>query len=99
ATLTSITLSPISGLVAPGSSLKFIATGTFSDGTKQTLGTSAIWSSSDTNVATVSVAGVALGQSSGVVTITASSGPISGTANLVVESSALSSIQVMPANV
>jgi uncharacterized protein YjdB len=99
ATLTSITLSPSSGLIAPGSSLQFVATGTFSNGTKQTLGTSATWSSFDTNVATVSVAGVALGQSPGVVTITASSGSISGTANLVVESATLNSIQVTPVSV
>ena len=99
ATLTKITLSPSSGLVAPGSSLQFIATGTFSDGTKQTLNSGVTWSSSDTNVATVSSAGVAIGQSPGVVTITAQSGLISGTASLVVESAALTSIQVTPANV
>ena len=99
ATLTKITLSPSSGLVAPGSSLQFIATGTFSDGSKQTLSSGVSWTSSDTNVATVSVAGVALGQSPGVVTITAQSGSISGTASLVVESSSLSSITVRPASV
>jgi trimeric autotransporter adhesin len=96
ATLTSISLSPGSGLVAPGSALQFIATATFSDGTKQSLGSSLSWSSSDTNVATVSTAGAAVGQSPGVVTITATSGSVSGTASLVVESAALSSIQVAP---
>jgi trimeric autotransporter adhesin len=97
ATLTSIALTPSSGLVAPGSALQFIATGTFSDGTKQSMGSSVTWSSPDPNVATVGAAGAALGQSPGVVTITASLGSISGTANLVVESAALSSIQVTPA--
>jgi len=96
ASLTSISLSPGSGLVAPGSALQFIATGTFSDGTKQSIGSSLSWSSSDTNVATVSAAGAAVGQSPGVVTITAASGSVNGTASLVVESAALSSIQVTP---
>ncbi len=96
ATLTSISLSPNSGLVAPGSALQFIATGTFSDGTKQSMGPSVNWSSSDTNMATVTTAGAAFGQSPGVVTITATSGSVSGTASLVVESAALSSIQVTP---
>jgi trimeric autotransporter adhesin len=96
ATLTSISLSPNSGLVASGSALQFIATGTFSDGTKQFIGSSVSWSSSDTKVATVNTAGAALGQSPGVVVITAKSGSTTGTATLIVESSALSAIQVTP---
>ena len=96
ATLSSISLTPTSGLVAPGSTLQYSATGTFSDGTKQTINSSVTWSSSDTTVATVTTAGVALGQSAGTVTITAKSGALSGTASLVVESATLSSIQVTP---
>lgn len=99
ATLAKITLSPSSGLVTPGSSLQFSATGTFSDGSKQTLTSGVTWTSSDTNVATVSAAGAATGQSPGVVTITAKVGGVTGTASVVVESSALTSIQVTPANV
>jgi len=99
ATLTKITLSPGSGLVTPGSSLQFIATGTFSDGSKQTLSSGVIWASSDTSVATVSTAGAAVGQSPGVVTISAQSGATNGTATLIVESSALDSIQVTPVSV
>lgn len=99
ATLAKITVSPSSGLVTPGSSLQFAATGTFSDGSKQTLTSGVTWTSSDTNVATVSAAGAATGQSPGVVTITAKAGGISGTSSLVVESSALTSIQVTPVNV
>ncbi len=98
ATLASITLTPGSGLVAPGSSLQYTAVGTFSDGSKQSINSSAVWSSSDTNVATVSRAGVATGQSAGTVTIAAQSGSLSATASLVVESAALSSIQVTPQN-
>jgi len=94
ATLTSISLTPSSGLVAPGSTLQFIAKGTFSDGSKQTLTSGLTWSSSDTSVATVTTAGAALGQSAGTATITAKSGSVSGTASLIVESSSLSSIQV-----
>jgi uncharacterized protein YjdB len=79
--------------------LQFAATGTFSDGSKQALSSGVAWSSSDANVATVSSAGAATGHSPGVVTITAKVGGITGTASLVVESSALTSIQVTPANV
>jgi hypothetical protein len=52
------------------------------------------WSTSNQNVASVTTGGVATGQSAGTVTITAQSGSIVGTAHLVVESAALSSIQV-----
>jgi uncharacterized protein YjdB len=96
ATLSSITLSPSTGLLAPGSSLQFTATGTFSDGSKQSMGSSVNWSSSDPSIATVGTAGAATGQSPGVATITAQSGSISGAATLIVESAALSSIQVTP---
>src|SRR5262249_24427833 len=78
ATLISISLSPSSGLVAPGSSVQFVATGTFSDGTKQAMTSGLTWISSDSNVATVNSAGTAFGQSAGVVTIAAQSGSING---------------------
>jgi len=99
ATLVSMTVSPSSALIAPGSGQQFTATGTFSDGSKQSITQSVTWSSSDSTVATVNSAGVALGQSAGTVTITAKSGSLSGNANLIVESSALTSIQVNPVSV
>ena len=96
ATLTSISLTPSSALVAPGSSLQYSAIGTFSDGSTQFISPYVTWSSSSTSVATLSTAGVAAGQSAGVTTITAQAGSVSATASLVVESAALSSIQVTP---
>lgn len=98
-TLVSISISPSGGLVAPGATFGFVATGQYSDGSHQALfGSIVSWSSSDTTIATVSTAGVATGQSPGVVTVTAQSGSVTGTANLVVESSALVAIQVSPTN-
>jgi Big-like domain-containing protein len=46
----------------------------------------------------VSASGIATGQSAGVATITAQSGSLSATADLVVEGSVLTAIQVMPQN-
>jgi uncharacterized protein YjdB len=98
-TLVSIAISPTSGLVAPGANFGFTATGTFSDGTQQLLlGSVITWSSSDVTVATIGSSGTATGQSPGVVSITATSGSVSASASLVVESSTLTSIQVTPAN-
>ncbi len=96
ATLTSIALTPGSALAAPGSSVQYSAVGTYSDGSTQFISPYVTWSSSSSNVATVSTAGVAAGQSAGVTTIKAQSGSVSATASLVVESAALTSIQVTP---
>jgi len=99
ATLVSMAVSPSSALIAPGSGQHFTATGTFSDGSKQSITQSVTWSSSDSTIATMNSAGVALGQSAGAVTITAKSGSLSDNASLIVESSALTSIQVNPVSV
>ena len=96
ATLVSISVTPSSALVAPGSGQQFTATGTFSDGSRQNITQSVTWSSSDNTVATVNSSGTAIGQLAGTVTITAQSGSPSASASLVVESSALTSIQVKP---
>jgi predicted transport protein len=93
-TLTSLSLQPASTLIAPGSAVPYNALGSFSDGTTESMNPYVSWSTSNQNVASVTTGGVATGQSAGTVTITAQSGSIVGTAHLVVESAALSSIQV-----
>jgi uncharacterized protein YjdB len=98
ATLSSINLTPTSALLAPASTLQYSAIGVYTDGTTQYISPYVTWTSSSTSVATVSTAGVATGQSAGVTTVTAQSGSVSATANLVVESAALTSIQITPHN-
>jgi uncharacterized protein YjdB len=98
ATLSSISITPSSDLLAPGSTLQINARGTWSDGRSQLVNQKVSWSSSSSSVASVSATGVATGQSAGVATITAQSGTLSATANLVVEGSALASIKVTPQN-
>src|SRR5260370_41711967 len=66
-------------------SAPFSATGHFSDGTTQNLTNTATWTSSDTTIATISATGVATGvKAGGPVTLTATSGAITGTASLTV---------------
>jgi hypothetical protein len=74
------------------------ATGTFSDGSTLRINPSVTWSTSDNTIATVNTTGFVTGQGGGVVTITARQGSVVGTANVLVESAALTSIQVSPAN-
>jgi Bacterial Ig-like domain (group 2) len=98
ATLVSIALSPTSALLAPASGLQYNAIGTFSDGTTFRINPSLIWSTSDNTIATVNTTGFVTGQSGGIVGVTAQQGSVSATANLLVESAALTSIQVTPAS-
>jgi len=98
ATLTSIVITPGSTLLAPASGVQLTATGTFSDGSTVRINPSVQWSTSDNTIATVNTTGFVIGQSGGVVTVIARQGSVSGTANILVESAALTSIQVSPAN-
>lgn len=97
--LVSLRVSPGVVSVVPGASQQFTATGQFSDGNSRVLTTSLTWSTSDTSVASISNTGLANGLVAGVVTITAKSGTISGTATLNVTGAAgnLISISVAPA--
>lgn len=96
ATLVSIAVTPLSAVLAPASTLGLTATGTFSDGSTQTINNAVNWSSSDTNVASVTTAGQVTGQSMGTATITAQQGSVSGSMTVVVESSALASLEITP---
>ncbi len=83
AVLVSVAVTPNPGNVAPGNTLQFTATGTFTDKSTQNLTNSVVWSSSDTTVATINAAGLATGvKTGGPVTITAKQGNISGQAIL-----------------
>ena len=95
-TLKSIAVAPTAAVLAPASVLSYNATGTFSDGSTANITNAVTWSSSASNVASIGSYGQVTGQSAGTATITARQGSVSGTAALVVASSALSSIQVTP---
>jgi hypothetical protein len=96
ATLASIDLTPPTAEIAPASGQQYTAMGTFTDGSSENLNTLVKWSSANASIAIVSNAGFATGESSGVVVITAQSGAVSATANLLVEGATLTSIQVTP---
>jgi uncharacterized protein YjdB len=98
AVLTSIAVTPATASVAAGYTQQFTATGTYSNGTTQNLTTSGSWTSSNTSVATVKIhTGLATALTPGTITITATSGTISGSATLTVTAAVLTSIAVTPA--
>jgi len=96
AILTSIAVSPSAPTIALGAVQQFIATGTFSDGSKQNLTNSVTWNSSSSTVATVAAGGAASGVGSGQTSITATLGSVIGTASLTVTTANLAAIQVSP---
>ena len=85
-TLKSIAVTPSTANISVGGKQQFTATGTFSDNSTKDITTQSTWSSSNTEVATI-VAGTGLATGVGVggpITITATDGAISGTAQLTV---------------
>jgi parallel beta-helix repeat protein len=82
--------------VAAGHTEQFTATGTYSNGTKQSLTSTATWTSSVATIATVSSSGLATSAAQGITTITATSGTITGSATLTVTAPVLASIAVTP---
>jgi uncharacterized protein YjdB len=95
--LQSITLSPAAPSVAVGSTQQMTAIGNFDDGSRDTLTSGVTWSASDATIATVSSTGLVTGVKAGNTTITATSGSISGTAQVTVTPSKLVSIAITPA--
>ena len=92
---------PLTPGIPKGTTQQFVATGTYSDTTVQTITTTAIWSSSNTAYATVSnspgTEGLATGVGQGAATIKATLGGVSGSLLLTVNPAALVSIAVTPA--
>jgi len=84
ATLSSITVTPANASLARGTTQKFTATGTYSDGSTADLSAKVAWSSSDRSVATIASGGRAKAIGLGTTTITATAGSLSGSAALTV---------------
>lgn len=83
--LTSIAVTPANPTLQIGLTQQFTATGTYSNGTTSIITRSAIWTSSDSTVATVNSGGLATGVAAGNVTISATSGNVSGQPALTVQ--------------
>ncbi len=85
AVVTSLAVAPASSVLLVGGQAQLSATAIFSDGSSQDFTTTVAWSAADPTIAQVSSAGLALAQSLGDTTITASTGSITGSADVVVK--------------
>ena len=99
ATLSTITLSPSTLTIAPGTQAQITADGSFSDLSRLDLTFSAAWASSSSSFSVNDLGlskGIILAKSDGSGTATASQNSVSGTAGLIVSSATLVSIAVTP---
>jgi hypothetical protein len=92
-------VAPVNPSVAKGATVQFTATGTYSDGSLQTITNSVTWSSSMTSVATIAAGGLATGIGTGTSNVTAALGSVVSPADsLTVTPPTLVSIAVTPTN-
>ncbi|MGE0616103.1 MAG: beta strand repeat-containing protein, partial [Bacteriovoracia bacterium] len=101
AELVSIGVSGSKASIPKGLTTQLTATGTYTDGSKQALTTTATWTSNDSLVAAVNNAGskgLVSGAGKGSATITAAVGGISGTFDISVTDAELVSIAVSPSS-
>jgi len=98
AALSSIAAMPASTSIALGVTQQFTAMATYSDGSTQDITQSANWASSVPDVATVNSTGLATSRSAGSTTVSASSGSVTGSTSLTVNSPAPVSVVIAPLN-
>jgi uncharacterized protein YjdB len=96
ASVTGISVVPLTATLAVGAIQVLIAKAAYSDGTVVDVTTSALWSTSDATIATVSGFGVATANGVGTASITASFGGTSGIATITISPANLLSIAIVP---
>ena len=96
--LVSIAITPANAALLLGALQPFTATGTYSDHSSEDITDSVTWSSSDISVASIAGGGLATALTLGSVTISATSGSVTGSTTVNVQSAVLSSITVRPVN-
>jgi uncharacterized protein YjdB len=94
--LVSITVLPANPRISKGTSIKFTASGTFSDGSTATNLSGVSWKSSKPNIASIRGSGLAHGKKGGTVTISATASGITGTTSLTVGTGTLVSVALTP---
>lgn len=95
--LVSITVNPANPRIAKGTSIKFTASGTFSDGSVASNLAGISWKSSKPSLASIRSTGIAHGKKGGSVTISATASGITGSTTLTIGTGTLVSLAITPA--
>jgi uncharacterized protein YjdB len=96
--LVAITVLPANPRISKGTSIKFTASGTFSDASVATNLSGISWKSSKPNIASIRGSGLAHGKKGGSVTISATASGVTGSTTLTVGSGTLVSVALTPLN-
>lgn len=97
AELVSIEVAPATDSIPAGRTLQYSATGTYTDGTTQSLNSTVTWSSNDAEVASITDDGLASGVAEGgPVTISASQEGKTGSAELTITSAVVEGFSITP---
>lgn len=95
-TLSRIELTPANATVPKGMQVQLVATGLYSDGTREELSAQATWSSSDVTVATVDASGLVSGVAEGTATMTALLNGVRGQLAVMVTGASVVALEVAP---
>src|SRR5215831_5118471 len=98
AQLVSIAVTPGNASVPLGTLQQYTATGTYTDNSTKDLTASVTWSSSATGIATISSSGLLTARGLGSSTIQATSGSISGSTSVTINTANVVSVSLQPAN-
>jgi len=91
-------VTPQNAYIAMGTTQQFTAVGTYNDGSTADLTATVSWSSSSTQVATITSTGLMTAQAAGTSTISASFAGVTNSAPVTVTQSRLISISISPPN-
>jgi len=94
-TLTSLAVGPQAS-IQTGGTVQMEAVGTYNDGTQKPLNSGVYWSSSATNIASISTTGLVTGVSVGQATISAAASAVNGSTTITVTLAGLTRIQITP---
>ena len=94
--ITALAVAPQNATVAPGVAQQYTATATYGNNTTADVTSSVTWSTTPTNVATVSAGGLVTGVSLGVATVKAQSGSVIASTGVTVTTKSISSIAIAP---
>lgn len=96
ATVSSISVTPSTAVLAPATFVNCVATAMLSDGTTLVITNFVAWTSSASDVASVNTGGKVIANSGGSATISAQFGSVTGDSAITVDASPLTSLQISP---
>ena len=98
--IVSLTISPLNSVILPNGTQQYAATATYGNNTTGDATDTVTWSSSTSNIATISATGLATGGTTlGTTTITAKSGSVFASTGLTVSNQTVTSVTVSPSTV